>query len=88
MQICHAHNLNIEPSASKPFGIRVGLPDGDSFTRVLGPRWERYHWYASAAERDRALQDMASEHLYSRRGDRPTLRLERVERPSEAQQQD
>jgi len=85
MEICHAHNLNIEPPASKPFGICVGLPHGDSFTRLLGPKWERYHWYASADERDRALQDMASEHLYSRRGDRPTLRFERVEQPSEAQ---
>ena len=31
-------------------------------------------------ERDRALADMANEHLYSRRGDRPTLRYDPVDR--------
>lgn len=79
MDVCHEHNLNRLPEAAKPFGIRVSLRPGDSFARVLGADWEMYHWYATEAERDRALEDMASEHLYSRRGDRPTLRFERVE---------
>lgn len=80
MDICHAHNLSSPPAASKPFGIRVSLAAGDSFARLLGKDWERLHWYATAEERDRALRDMAGEHLYSRRGDRPTLRFEAVER--------
>ena len=79
MEICDAHNLNREPSAAKPFGIRVSLPRGESFQRLLGADWEHFHWYASAEERDAALEDMASEHRYSRRGDRPTLRFETVD---------
>lgn len=80
MEICHEHNLLRQPPAQKRFGIRVSFPPGDTFARLLGPEWERYHWYATAAERDRALRDMAGEHLYSRRGDRPALRFEPVER--------
>ncbi len=79
MEICHSHNLSREPSAAKPYGIRVSLPRGESFARLLGADWERYHWYASAEERDAALEDMAGEHRYSRRGDRPTLRFEAVD---------
>ncbi len=79
MEICDAHNLSREPAAAKPFGIRVSLPRGESFARLLGADWERFHWYATADERDAALEDMASEHRYSRRGDRPTLRFEAVD---------
>lgn len=80
MEICHAHNLNHLPAAEKRFGVRVSLPPTDTFTRLLGRDWERVHWYGTAEERDRALEEMASEHLYSRRGDRPTLRFEPIER--------
>jgi hypothetical protein len=80
MHICHAHNLLRRLDAPKPYGIRVSLPPGDTFTRLLGSTWQRHHWYATREERDRALADMASEHLYSRRGDRPTLVFEPVER--------
>jgi hypothetical protein len=80
MEICHAHNLNVDPPATKRYGIRVSLPPGDTFTRLIGREWERFHWFATAGERDRALHEMASEHLYSRRGDRPTLRFEAIER--------
>ena len=80
MEICHDHNL-IEPLPStRPFGIRVRLRPSDTFTRIIGTDWERLHWFATAEERDRALEEMASEHLYSRRGDRPTLIFEPVER--------
>lgn len=81
MEICHPHNLSREPTDSKPYGIRVSLPAGDTFTRLLGTDWERFHWFGTSAERDRALADMASEHLYSRRGDRPRLVFEAVEAP-------
>ncbi len=83
MDICHAHNLNRDLTVAKPFGIRVTLPAGESFMRILGDDWERTHWYATEAERDRAMQDMASEHLYSRRGDRPTVRFEAIERDTD-----
>jgi len=79
MDICHAHNLNEVPTASKRFGIRVSLRPGDSFMRLIGRDWERVHWFASATERDNALADMAGEHLYSRRGDRPTLQFEPID---------
>ena len=80
MEICHAHNLDRDPTRPKLYGSRVSLRQGDSFSRLLGKDWETEHWYATAAERDRSLRDMASEHLYSRRGDRPALRFERIER--------
>jgi hypothetical protein len=81
MEIAHSHNLNQDLTAPKPYGIRVTLPASDTFAPLLGTDWERLHWFATAAERDRALRDMAAEHLYSRRGDRPTLRFEAVDRP-------
>jgi hypothetical protein len=79
MEICHLHNLNRAPARERPFGIRVSLPPGDTFSGLLGRDWERFHWYTTAEERDRALEDMASEHLYSRRGDRPSVVFEPVE---------
>lgn len=83
MDICHDHNLLKSLDAEKPYGIRVSLrPGEESFLHILGSDWETYHWYATAEERDRALADMAAEHIYSRRGDRPTLRFEPVERKS------
>jgi hypothetical protein len=81
MEICHSHNLGRDLTAPKPWGIRVSLPPGESFTRLIGSEWERHHWFATREARDRALEDMASEHLYSRRGDRPTLVFEPVDRP-------
>jgi hypothetical protein len=79
MEICHAHNLITPAAEEKPFGIRVSIRPGDSFARLLDSGWEQYHWFATPEERDRALRDMESEHVYSRRGDRPTLLFEPVE---------
>jgi len=79
MTICHSHNLTQDLTRPKPFGIRVSLPAGDSFTCLLGADWDQYHWYATEAARDVALGDMTSEHLYSRRGDRPHVVHEAVE---------
>ncbi len=82
MEIVHEHNLNKPLDVPKPFGIRVTLPSTDTFSRIIGAGWERFHWYHTREERDRELADMASEHVYSRHGDRPTLRFEAVERTS------
>ena len=79
MDICHPHNLNRQSSSTKPYGIRVRLPAGDTFGRLLGEDWERFHWFATRAERDAALRDMASKHLYSRHGDRPHLIYEKLQ---------
>ena len=79
MGICHEHNLRAPPPAEQPYGIRVSLPPGDPFARLVGAGWQKLHWFATAAERDAALEDMASRHLYSRRGDRPAVEFERVD---------
>ena len=80
MSLCHAHNLNGDPQKKRRYGIRVRLTAADPLYRLLGGEFERTHWFESAIERDRELADMAGEHLYSRRGDVPTLRYEAVER--------
>ena len=80
MEICHPHNLSTPLDAPKPYGVRVSIRATDTFARLLGPGWHREHWYATGAERDAALKDMAGEHVYSRHGDKPTLIFEAVER--------
>ena len=62
------------------FGIRMTLPPMDTFQLVLGDGAEMFRWYASAAERDAAYEEMCREHLFSRSGDRPTLVYEKIER--------
>jgi hypothetical protein len=80
VEICHEHNLNREPDAKRRFGVRVRLAAGDPLKRLIGGDFACVRWFASQTERDRALADLSSEHLYSRRGDRPTLTFERVDR--------
>ena len=80
MDICHPHNLSTPLDVPKPHGIRVSIRPTDTFARLLGTGWQREHWYATSEERDAALKDMAGEHLYSRRGDKPTLIFEAIER--------
>lgn len=80
--IVHPHNLVKPIAGHKLYGIRVRLTPGDTFMRLLGSDWQKLHWFGTRQERDRALEDMASEHLYSRRGDRPTLIFEPIERPA------
>jgi hypothetical protein len=63
----------------KPYGLRVSLPPGDPFCKIMGAQWHREHWYASAAERDAALVEMSRRHEYSRIGDKPALVFEKVE---------
>ena len=84
MTICHSHNLSRDLAQPKPFGIRVSLPADDTFNRLIGEDWERYHWYATEEARDGALADMAGEHLYSRRGDRPHVVYSAVELSKES----
>ena len=79
MDICHPHNLNKPLDAPKPYGVRVSMRENDTFARLLGTAWHREHWYATREERDTALADMAGEHQYSRRGDKPTLKFEPIE---------
>lgn len=78
MAICHEHNLNAAPPQSRPFGIQVRLKPGDPFVKLVGPDWHKEHWFASARERDDVLADMERRHLYSRRGDEPSVLFERI----------
>ena len=82
MDYCHQHNL-VEPdkaSVERKFGVKVSLPAGDTFSSLLGPGWEKVHWYASEQERDLAYDDMAQRHSYSRDTDSPTQVLIKVVR--------
>ena len=82
MPYCHQHNL-VEPEladAERKFGIRVSLPSGDTFAKVLGDNWETLHWYRSEEERDKAFEQMALRHGYYRKTDSPTQVLEKLVR--------
>jgi hypothetical protein len=76
--IAHEHNLNRNPPAARPWGIRVSLRARDPFTRLVGADWQKVHWFATERERDAALEDMVGRHLYSRRGDLPAVVYEKV----------
>lgn len=77
--LSNAHNLRRAPLDAKPFGLRVSLRNSDPFRKLLGQDWHKTHWYATAAERDAALADMSRKHDYSRPGDAPALRFDKVE---------
>ena len=79
---CHQHNL-VEPEKAgheRKFGIKVTLPQGDTFQSLLGTTWERVHWFATEAERDAAYVDMATRHGYYRQTDTPTQVLVKIVR--------
>ena len=71
-----------DSSESEPanYGIRISLPDDDPFAALVGEDWITEHWFHSEVERDIAMTDMSAEHIYSRRGDRPTLQFTAIER--------
>ena len=82
MSYCHSHNL-VDPGeagAERRFGIRITLPSTDTFRTVIGDEWERFHWYATESERDKAYESMALRHGYYRKTDAPAQVLEKVDR--------
>ena len=85
MAIVHPHNLR-RPDAGiqRPFGVRITLKAGDPFKKLLGADWNKTHWYGTAAERDAALVEMARKHEYSRAGDKPALKFDKVEKLHES----
>jgi hypothetical protein len=85
MGIASAQNMSrTVPVLPQPFGIRVRLKRGDPFAKLLGTDWQKTHWFFTAAERDRALEEMSRKHEYSRIGDRPALVFEKVEKLAES----
>ena len=73
--------MNKDPT-KKRFGIRCTLPADDpmSASHLLGPDWVAERWYSTEQERDEALDDFAKVHLYSRRGDKPSVIYTKVSR--------
>jgi hypothetical protein len=80
MDVSQPNNATRPRDVARRFGIRVRAPERDFFSDLVGREWETFHWFATAEERDRVMQDMAARHRYSRIGDTPTLILEPVER--------
>ncbi len=81
MEISDRHNL-IDPPEDRElrYGIRVSLATTDPFRRLVQDRWETFHWYADAEQRDHAMTDMSKRHRFSRIGDQPSVLYEAVER--------
>ncbi len=73
-------NDKVNAADTANYGIRVTLPDDDPFATLIGDDWTAEHWYATESERDQAMADMGREHVYSRRGDRPTLIFSPIDR--------
>ena len=85
MPISQPQNLRAPPIEKlSPYGIRVSLPAGDPFRKLLGPEWQRLHWYPSPHERDAALAEMSRRHEYSRSEDTPALVFQKIEKLAES----
>jgi hypothetical protein len=80
VEISQPNNATRPADADCRFGIRVSAPPQDPFARLVGQDWHTFHWFVSREERDRAMQDMAARHRYSRSGDLPSIVLDPVER--------
>ena len=63
------------------WGISVHLPQDDpmSAPHLLGDDWQGIRWYASAADRDVAFLQMKKQPPWYRRGDSPSVRLEKID---------
>ena len=81
MGIASSQNMaRTVPVLPQPYGIRVRLMRGDPFAKLLGTDWQKTHWFFTAEERDRVLEEMSRKHEYSRIGDQPALVFEKVEK--------
>ncbi|MEP7312200.1 MAG: hypothetical protein ABI859_06435 [Pseudomonadota bacterium] len=85
MAVQSAHNLRKpQTQEPRPYGLRVSLKPNDPFRRILGPDWQRLHWFASPQEREAALKEMGRKHEYSRAQDKPALVFTKVEKLAES----
>lgn len=68
-------------AAEKQYGISVKLPENDpmSAPHLLGDDWTGTRWFSSAEERDAALVSMENHPRYYRRGDTPSIMLEKID---------
>lgn len=69
-------------TASLKFGIRVLLPDNDplSMPHLLGEGWSAERWFATEVDRDRAFENMQNQPGNYRKGDVPSVVLEKITR--------
>ena len=85
MGISQPQNLRSPPIEKlRPYGIRVSLPPGDPFRKLLGPEWQRQRLGCSPAERDTPLADKSRRHEYRRAGDKPALVFQKIEKLAES----
>ena len=65
----------------KKFGIKVCLPSGDTMSapHLLGDDWQTFRWFESAEKRDMAYAEMERQPPYYRKGDSPTVVLEKID---------
>lgn len=78
----HSHNLT-DPSKAdsmRLYGIRASLPASDPFTRLVGKDWAGEEWFASATERDQALEKKRERHGYYRQGDDVSVVYEAIDK--------
>jgi hypothetical protein len=85
MAIAPPHNRrNPDAGIHRPSRVRITHKPGDPSRKLLGADWNKTHWYGTAAERDAALIEMSRKHEYSRPGDRPALKFDKVEKLHES----
>jgi len=65
----------------KKFGIKVRLPSGDTMaaSHLLGDNWHTFRWFETVEKRDEAYAEMERQPPYYRKGDSPTVVLEKIE---------
>jgi len=65
----------------KRFGIRVTMPSDDTMSapHLLGDNWSSVRWFDTEQTRDHALAEMQDQPPYYRRGDSPSVTLEKIE---------
>ncbi len=70
------------PDTDLRFGIRVSMPADDpmAMPHLLGDNWQSERWYASEDDRDRAMAKMEKQPPYYRKGDTPSVILEKISR--------
>jgi len=66
---------------SQSYGISVKMPEDDpmSAPHLLGEDWVSSRWFDTAEERDAALVEMQNHPRYYRRGDLPSIVLEKID---------
>ena len=85
MGISAPHNLrNPDAGIQRPYGVRITLKRAIHSASCWARTGTRRTGTARAAERDAALIEMARKHEYSRPGDKPALKFDKVEKLHES----